>query len=335
MNQEQKDIQEIIETADLFLNLNHSKLLVTGATGLIGSMIVKAVLAAKEKYGLKVEVIGQIRDTEKAKRIYGDLFHLVEYVKDPHVDCDYIIHTASPTSSKYFIEHPVETINASVKGTMEILEIAKDNNANAVYLSSMEQYGIPYQSGQKMSENDIGIIDHLSPRSSYSESKRLCECLCSAYSSEFGVDIKVARLAQTFGSGIPLEDNRMPMQFAKAVCKGNDIILYTEGNSISNYVYITDAITGILTILLSGESGQAYNVCNDKESRSVREIADLIASHFGEGNIKVRIEKQNNMGFAPTAIMFLDSSKLQSLGWTAKIDMIEAYGRLTEYLKNG
>ena len=333
MDRTQADIQEIIANESLFLPLKEKIVLVTGATGLIGSMLVKSILAANEKYDLKIRAIGQIRSAEKAKTVFGDLFSAAEFVTDPHIECDYIIHTVSPTASKYFIEHPVETIKTSVESTMEILEVARERNASMVYLSSMEQYGVPYEPGQKMTEDKIGVLDHLSIRSSYSESKRLCECLCAAYASEYGVEVKIARLAQTFGAGIPVTDNRMPMQFAKAALAGEDIVLHTEGKSISNFVYLADAIAGILTILEKGVKGEAYNVCNDKETRSVREIAELVAGKVAEGKISVQVEKKENMGYAPDVAMFLDSGKLRSLGWNAKVDMVEAYKRLIEYLQ--
>lgn len=332
MNRAQADIQEIISNQDLFDPLKGSAVLVTGATGLIGSMLVKTLLAADGKYGLGIKVIGQIRSFEKAKTLYGDLFGLIDFVTDSHVSCDFIIHTVSPTNSKFFIEHPVETIKSSVESAMEILEVAKSNQAKMVYLSSMEQYGIPYEPGQRMSEDKLGTIDHLSVRSSYSESKRLCECLCAAYSSEYGLQVKIARLAQTFGAGTPLTDNRMPMQFARAAAEGRDIVLHTEGRSISNCVYLSDAISGILTILLKGESGQAYNVCNDAQTRSVREIAELVCGEVADGKIRVRIEKKDNMGYAPDVSMYLDSGKLRELGWSAKVGIADAYKRLTDYL---
>lgn len=334
MNRLQADIQETIDNIDLFEPFRNSAILVTGATGLIGSMLIKTFLAAEEKYSLGIKLIGQIRNIEKAKDIYKDQYEKMIFVNDPHVKCDYIVHTVSPTKSKYFIEHPVETIKASVESTIDVLEIAKDNNANLVYLSSMEQYGIPYESGQRMTEDKIGTIDHLNIRSSYSESKRLCECLCVSYASEYGVKAKIARLAQTFGAGVSVDDNRMPMQFARSVIENKNIVLHTEGNSISNFVYLTDAISGILRIMQFGITGEAYNICNDKETRSVRNIAELVVKEVAKGSIQVQVERKENMGYAPDVNMYLDSQKLRTLNWKPEVNMVEAYIRLLDYLRN-
>ena len=326
------DIRTIVRKNELFDKLLNTKVLVTGATGFIGSMLIRTLLAANDKYHLNMQLIGQVRNIEKAKNIFGDELKKFELSMTDDVDVTYIVHTVSPTTSKYFIEHPVETIKASVESTMSILEVARRNNATVVYLSSMEQYGIPYENGLKMTEEEIGIIDHLNVRSSYSESKRLCECLCASYASEYGVNVKIARLSQTVGAGVPLTDNRMPIQFAKAVVEKRDIVLHTEGKSISNFVYLTDAISGILTILQKGEKGQAYNVCNDAETRSVLEIAELVCHEVAAHKIKVYIEKKKNMGYAPDVAMHLDSGKLRALGWNAEVGMAEAYRRLVEYL---
>ncbi len=327
------DIKEIIENKSIFKRLDKSDILVTGATGLIGSMIIKTLLYAIEEYGLDIKIIGQVRNIEKAKQIFSEQFDKIEFTEKYEVACDYIIHTISPTKSKYFIENPVETIKSSVGSTMEILEVANNNKASMVYLSSMEQYGVPYVPGQEMTEDKVGVIDHLNIRASYSESKRLCECLCASYAAEYGLDVKIARLAQTFGTGTPISDNRMPMQFANAVVNRNNIILHTDGESISNFVYLTDAITGILIILLDGAKGNAYNVCNDQETRSVKMIAELVCSDVAKGNICVQIQPLDNMGYAPNVNMYLNSEKLRNLGWTAKVSMADAYRRLVEYLK--
>ena len=333
MDRVQKDICSVIAKKELFEHLRNSSVLVTGATGLIGSMLVKTVLEANEAYGLNIKLTGQIRDREKAVRIFGELTDRFTLSLTDSVPCNYIVHTVSPTTSKFFIEHPVETIRASVESAISVLEVARKNKASVVYLSSMEQYGVPFTSGEQMTEEKTGIIDHLNVRSSYSESKRLCECLCASYACEYGVDVKIARLAQTFGAGVSLSDHRMPMQFARSVVEERDIVLHTEGKSVSNFVYLTDAIAGILLLLSRQDPGSAFNICNDGETRSVREIAELVADKVANGKIAVQIEKQDNLGYAPDNTFHLNSDKLRSLGWKPEVGMEEAYRRLAEYLR--
>lgn len=330
MDRVQIDIQTVIADKALFDCLQGKKIFITGATGLIGSMLVRTLHAADLRYGLHLKLIGQIRNKEKAEKLLAGID--IDYVYNYDADCDFIVHTVSPTTSKFFVEHPVETIKSSVESTMAILETARKCKASLVYLSSMEEYGVPYIPGEVMTEDKVGIIDHLNVRASYSESKRLCECLCVSYAKEYAVDAKIARLAQTVGAGVPLTDNRMPIQFARAVVEKKDIVLHTEGKSISNFVYLTDVLKAILILLDKGVAGEAYNVCNDTETRSVKEIASLVAEEVACGEIKVCIEKQEGMGYAPDNTMRLSSDRMRGLGWNAEVGMVEAYRRLVEYL---
>ena len=335
----QSDIREIISNRELMEPFAYKRVLVTGATGLIGSMLIKTLHSANEEYGLKIDIVGLARSEERARKVLGDVIDNVSmiYATDFRIetDCDYIFHTASPTTSKFFVEHPVETIDTILTGTKDMLELARKCGATLIYLSSMEEYGVPYEPGQVMTEDKIGVIDHLNVRSCYPEGKRICECMCSAYAAEYGVETKIIRLAQTFGAGIPLTDNRVSMQFAKSVVDRKDIVLHTEGKSISNYCYLSDAIAGIMTVTSKCEKGEAYNVCNDTETRSIYQIATLIADEVAEGMISVikEIPKTENLGYAPDNTMRLSSDKLRRLGWKPKVSMKEGYRRLIEYLK--
>ncbi len=328
------DIDEIVSCGELFEPLKGAAVLVTGATGLIGSMCVRSFRAAELRYGLGITIIAQIRNEEKAKELFGDESAAgVVFTKDIGVPCTHIVHTLSPTASRFFIENPVETVKVSVDSALEMLETAKKNGARAVYLSSMEQYGVPYEAGSVMSEDMSGVIDHLSPRASYPQSKRLCECLCASYASEYGVDVKIARLAQTFGAGAPKSDGRMPLQFARAAAAGKDIVLHTEGRSVINSVYLTDAVRGILTVLGKGAKGEAYNICNEGETRSVLETARIAASLSRGARSGVRIEiPEEDPGFAPDNTMRLDTKKLRALGWEPRVTLKEAYSRLISYV---
>ena len=334
----QTDIKEIINNREIINAFCGKRVLITGASGLIGSMLIRTLEYANREFEANISIIGLARNEERIRKVLGDTSHNVCIIYSQDFDiseaCDYIFHTASPTSSKYFIEHPVETIDTMISSTKAMLELAKINNAIMVYVSSMEEYGVPFVPNETMTEDKVGIIDHLSARSSYPVSKRMCECMCSAYALEYSVSSRIARLAQTFGAGIPLTDGRVSMQFAKSAKEKRDIVLHTEGHSISNYCYLSDTLSGLLLIAVNGIDGEAYNVCNDKESRSIYEIAKLVSDTITDGEISVikRISKDIDWGYAPNNTMRLSSKKLKALGWEPKVDMAEGYRRLVQYL---
>ena len=335
------DINEILTcNADLLEAFRDKRVLVTGSSGLIGSMLIRTLYAADEAYGLHIELIAHARSEARVRSVLGELTDRISLIIADDFDfdtrCDCIFHTASPTASKYFVDRPVETIDTILTGTKKMLELAKAHQAVLVYLSSMEAYGVPYTDGELMTEDRIGVIRHLTARSCYPEGKRMSECLCAAYSHEYGVQTRIVRLAQTFGAGVPLTDNRVSMQFARSIVGNRDIVLHTEGRSTANFCYLSDAIAGILTIAVRGRSGEAYNVCNDSETRSIYETAKLAAEQVAHGAIGVvkDIPQHADFGYAPENTMRLSARKLRALGWEPKVDAREGYSRLAEYLKD-
>lgn len=310
---------------------------VTGATGLIGSLFVRAL----KKIAPGARVLALVRDERKGTAVLGESAVLVKgdvreriFIDEP---IDYIVHCAAVTTSKLMVDDPVGTFGVAVKGTENVLELAREqkNLSALLYLSSMEVYGTTTAEQNPVTEEKLGYVDLFSPRSSYPEGKRVSELMCMSYYTEYGVPARTARLAQTFGAGMPLNDTRAPMQFARAAVSGRDIVLHTAGRSVSNFCYTTDAIRGLFTILDRGENGQAYNVCNDAESRAISEIAELVAGTIAGGRIGVvyDIPDGNAFGYAPDAVMRLCSDKLRALGWEPKVGMEEAYRRLTEYIR--
>lgn len=334
-------IRTVDNSKDLFNFFRNRTILITGATGLIGSMLIKSIMTANDMLQTNIHVIGHVRNMNKAEIIFdGFNQDMVTFtnisIKDIGNHIDYIVHTASPTQSKFFISNPVETLHASINQTVECLDVSKKQNiSKMVYLSSMEQYGIQYEDNQNMTEDDLGYINHLDTRSSYSEGKRTCECYCYAYTKEYNVNVTIARLAQTFGPGVFGDDNRVSIQFAKSALQNKDIVLHTKGESLSNFCYITDAIIGILVLLKSGVVGEAYNICNSNETRSIYDIAKLVADEVVDGHISVVIDisATNCYGYAPTVKYYLSSDKLQALGWKPEINMKDGFQLLIDYLQ--
>ena len=334
----QKDIEEISNNKDYnFEQLNNKTVFITGAAGLIGSQLVKALACINRLRNLNIKIVAFVRNEEKAKKVFedildreyfeictGDILDTIKYEKQ----VDYIIHGASPTESKYFVSNPVETIDIAINGTKNILEYAKKNKVESmVYLSSLEVYG-KNESKEIVSENDYGYIDILNVRSSYSEGKRMVECLCKSYCEEYGVPVKIARLSQTFGTGVEYNDKRVFAEFCRAAMEKKDIILHTEGKTVRTYCYTKDAIYAILKLLLSGMSGEAYNVSNMNTAISIKEMAELVCEIFPDDNITVRVEIPDDIekfGYNPEMIIKLDTSKIEMLGWKATTDLKEMF----------
>lgn len=309
--------------------------LVTGATGLIGYNLVNRLL--NDGY----MVFAQVRNIEKAKKMYGDRVGLSFVIGDIlnairiEKQIDYIIHAASQTSSKDFVESPVETIRVAVQGTTNMLELAKEKKVKSfVYLSTMEVYGSP-SSDEKIDEKHSTNIDTMKVRNSYPESKRLCEALCTAYFTEYAVPTKVIRLTQTFGPGVAYDDGRVFAEFARCVIENKNITLHTKGETKRNYLYTEDAVDAILTVLFKGAAGEAYNAANESTYCSIYEIAQLVAKNCAEGNINIRVELNNESkyGYAPTLKMNLDTTKLQKLGWKPRVSMTDMFESLIEDMR--
>lgn len=321
----EEDIKNIINDFDMSV-FDGKTILVTGATGLIGKLCVKSLLNS----GYNTQVIALVRDEEKAKNIFGESKRLTYLVQDINQrinttrQVDYIIHAASTTSSKDFVEKPVETIYTAINGSRNVLEFAKNKRLEGmVYLSSLEIYGVNEK--ENIKERDYGYIDILNSRSSYSESKKMVETMCISYGTEYGVPVKIARLAQTFGAGVSISDNRVFAQFAKAIINKENIILHTKGETKRNYCYTTDAVRGIFTILTKGENNNAYNVANENSYCSISEMAHLLENEYTKVEYKI---DEVNRGYNPTVKIALNTEKLNALGWEAKVNLKEMFDRL-------
>ncbi len=312
--------------------------LITGATGLVGSLAVKALLHISQVHQLHLQVVAQVRNTEKAKKVLPDNPNLtllaVDLAQDPLAyegAVDYILHTAAVTTSKLLVSDPVGCAKTALNGTLSVLDFAVQKQAKGVvYLSSMEAYGV-HTDGGDVTEQDLGYVDLQAVRSGYPESKRMCESLCSAYASQYQLPVYALRLAQTFGAGVSREDTRVFAQFAKSAMNGSDIILHTDGSSEGNYIYTADALMAIFLLWCKGEPGQIYNAANEVCHTTIYDMAQMVAQKVAGGAISVQIQIPQDaasLGYAPKTRLRLSSQKLRSLGWEPETDLEQAYRRL-------
>lgn len=320
---------------------------ITGATGLIGSSLVKSLLCMNRKYTLGLKVIAQVRNQTKANRVYDSvlmrddlIFHVTDFKDELTIDypIDYIIHTVSVTASRMYVENPVDTIMTAIDSSNTVLKFAKDKAVSSfVYLSSMEVYGFIDLGESRVDETKLGYIDHLKVRSSYSESKRMVECLTISYASQYGVKAKIARLAQTFGAGADVNDGRVFAQFTKSCLKNENIVLHTKGLSYGNFCYTADVVLGILTILLRGSDGEAYNIVNEATTMQIKDMAKVASLALTNGKVDVEFNIPHDLdtfGYAPDTALRLSGEKLMRLGWEPHFDLPQMFRRLAQSFEN-
>lgn len=298
--------------------------LITGATGYIGSMLVKKL--NNETPDADITVI--VRSRAKAEAMLPRGIRILEAdltdtgaVSRIDGRFDYVVHCACVTKSREMVTRPTETVKSIVNATQNVLDLAVRNHAkSAVYVSSMEVYGdMRCPDGRRCGEDEAGAgrVDILSARSCYPLAKRMAENICCSFYVEYGLPVKIARLAQTFGKGVLPGEGRVFAQFEECAAHGSDIVLHTEGKSVGNYCEIEDALEGILTVLHKGKPGEAYNIVNEACTMRIREVAGFVAERIAGGEISVRfdIPEDDRFGYAPDTGLMMSGEKLKGLGW--------------------
>lgn len=323
--------------------LNSKTLFITGATGLIGFNLISALAYMNLKQGIPLKIIALVRDERKARErfseiiaagvplkfIVGDLEHIPQ-IED---EVDFIIHGGSPTASRYFAEHPVETIRMNLVGATTLMEMAREKKVESfLFLSSMEVYGSLHRE-EKVDENHESFVNTMNPRSSYPEVKRMIEAMCASYAAEYNVPAKVLRLTQTFGIGVRKGDNRVYAQFMRSALAGEDIVLLTKGGTKRSYLYTADAVTAILTVLLKGENGEAYNAANEETYCSIKEMAELVAKRRSV-NVRINESSESSKLYPPELYMNLSVDRLHKMGWNGKYNLSDMFLNMAKTIQD-
>ena len=317
-----KDLETICQDKNLdYTKFKDKNILITGGTGQIGSALAKTLLYLSDQKNLNLKLFINCRDEKKFQKVFAK--HLTSHKNLYSLPCDltsainktehfdFIIHTASVTSSVFFVQKPIRTITTTILGTQHILELAVQNKAEVLYVSSMEVYG--QTTAQKISEDGQGTLNFQSLRSSYPESKRCAELLCLAYAAECDLKVKIVRPTLTFGSALSPSDNRVYAQFLRSVLEHKDIVLHTKGETERDYLYLYDAVHAMLSVILKGQSGEAYNLSNPETYCSILELAKLTQSFASDTAIIFDLDVGKKGIYAPIVKLGLDTSKLDAL----------------------
>ena len=321
MNREMylRDVDRAIQALPDVQKLRSARILITGATGLVGAFLTDCLLALSDQNALDLRLYALCRNAARAKERFGERVNAIaadvsEATALP--ECDYIIHAASNAHPKAFSADPVGTMLANILGVRNLLEhLRAQGHGRLLFVSTGEIYGDNPAIRDGFAETDFGKIDSMNPRACYPESKRAAETLCASYLSQYRVDSVVARLCYVYGPTITNENSRADAQFLRNALSKTDIIMKSAGAQVRSYCYVADAARALITILSGGESGSAYNVANRAAVRSIREYAEALAKIAG---VQVKFETPEDAekrGYSTVSRAVQKPDRLEALGW--------------------
>ncbi len=319
-------------------------LLLTGATGLIGTLLIDVLMKKNRDENLNVKIFAAGRNEKVAAERFSDYFGDKNFsfvkldVNEPIKDdfkVDFIIHAASNSQNKLFASDPVNTIMANILGSYNLLEFGvKSKVERFVFVSSGDSYGKPLNEDDVFDENYCGYINPNTLRAGYPEAKRAGEALCQAYISKYNLDVVIARPCRIYGPTMRLDDSKAMSEFIMNGVRGEDIVLKSQGLPRFSYCYGADCVSGILYCLLKGQCGEAYNVSDSSEILSLREIAEYVSSLAGKKVIFELPSELQAKGFLKVLKVVLSNDKLRALGWTPKDDTRSGVKKTVEILKS-
>jgi nucleoside-diphosphate-sugar epimerase len=320
--------------------------LVTGASGLVASYLVEALLYRREIGApAPARIVALVRDRGRACARFAaytgrsDLALVVQDVSEPvRYDgrIDAVVHAAGQATPRHFGTDPVGTYKPNVIGTHHLLERARHDGVESfVFVSSGAVHGAIPETAV-LREDVYGVVDPLDLRASYAESKRMGETMCRSWQAQFGVPARIVRLGHTYGPGMRRDDERAFAEFVFNVVDGRDIVLNSDGAAVRPYCYLADATEALLRVLLSGSPGEAYLLANPAASCSIRELAGIVASLYPERGVRVRVGgAATQPGYLPNRdpARPIDTSKITALGWAPMTSLEDGFRRtIASYL---
>ncbi len=323
--------------------LKNKRILISGATGLVGSFLVD-VLMTKNEEGLNCSIYALSRNFDRANERFcrwneDHHLNLLRYdIREPLImedigTVEYVLHMASNTHPMQYATDPIGTVTTNIIGAKNMLDFAVEHHTKRfAFISSNEVYGENRGDTELFDENYCGYINSNTMRAGYPESKRCAEALCQAYKSQYELDVVVPRLTRSYGPTMLMTDTKAISQFIRRALSDEDIILKSSGTQYYSYTYVADAVSGLLYALLKGENGEAYNVADERSDIMLKDLASIIAGIVGRKVIYDTPDVIEASGYSTATKARLDGSKLKEIGWNAKYDIQSGMERTIKIL---
>jgi UDP-glucuronate decarboxylase len=291
------DINKILEIFKFEKNkFKNKKILISGSFGFIGKYILDTLISIKKNHHIDFDIYAL------DNFITSDKKHIDEY-KDYNIKCinhdinqelnidtefDYIICLAGIASPYYYNKYPLETLNVSINGLMNMFKLKHNINSKFIFFSSSEIYGDPSAENIPTKETYRGNVTTVGPRSCYDESKRVGETICYIQSEKYDKNTTIIRPFNVYGPGMNMNDYRIIPNITRSLLTGEKLKIYDTGEQTRTYCYVVDAINGFLRALINEEKFGIYNIGNDVGEISVLELVKKSEKVIG-GSINYEI----------------------------------------------
>jgi UDP-glucuronate decarboxylase len=322
--------------------LEGTSLLVTGGSGFLCSYFLETVACLNDEVfraPCRVISVDNLRtgSTDRVAHLAGrpDFIFLQHDVSTPLAlpePVDRIIHGAGIASPTFYRRHPLETIDVNVSGTRQMLELARSSSRvrSILYFSTSEIYGDPDPQFIPTPEDYRGFVSCTGPRACYDESKRLAETLCAIYQSCYSTPVKIVRPFNVYGPGQRLDDRRVIPDMISAALRRDPLVLLSDGRATRAFCYISDAITAMWHVLMSGFDGEAFNVGNDEREITMHELAEEMRQAAGPPWLDIRMRASDDPHYLTDNPQRRcpDLTKLRSrFDWTPQVSLAEGLRR--------
>ena len=333
----EEDLRRMYEAELPWKMLAGKTVLVTGATGMLAVYATWLLLYLHEYKHINVNVVALCRNRLKAEQYFAQFIGkdyfciLLQDVCLPiqyEGSVNYVFHLAGNASPYFITTDPVGIMKCNLQGTISVLELAKQKKCEKIlFASTREVYG-KNESSESMTEKDFGVLDPLDVRSCYPESKRAAETLLRSYYLQYGINYNILRIAHAYGPTMNLEnDGRVMADFMSDIVKKRNIVIKSQGDAIRAFIYITDVVVGMFTALFKGEDATAYNLANEQEPISIKDLAELLTNLNPTTKVIINIPHDNEKGYCTYRRKALNTKALEKIGWSPKISLEEGLQR--------